>query len=194
MSEQSPAHHLRDLRVQVGGADSVPDKLFGWIPRFTNMEKMLLFGDGWAASSLRPSLWRLPQSITSLTINTNVFTFVQVWDIMTQLPNLADLSLSGSRASTHESVSPETGKPQRGRFGGRLLLRGGYASKDVMDALLEIPAGLRFTEVAIFCGRDLLLSAVSLVEACSKTLVKLSQSVYFLSKSPPSSWFAGSSA
>ena len=104
---------------------------------------------------------------------------------MAQLPNLDDLSLSGSRISVREGVLPEIGTPQRGRFGGRLLLSGGYASEDVMGTLLEIPCGLRFTEVENSSTRSSLLSAVRLAEACSKTLVKLSQTVYFFSKPPP---------
>jgi len=191
--EQSPGHHIRDLRVEIGRVHCVPDAFFERISWFTDVERMSLSGDGWIMSSLRPSLWRLPRSITSLTIDTNVFTHTQVWDIIAQLPNLDDLSLSGSSFSSYSEIAlPEPGIPQRGRFGGRLLLRGGYASQDVMDGLSEIPVGLRFTEVEIFCGGDLLLSAVRLAEACGKTILKLSQTVDFFCKPHPfsrSNWF-----
>jgi len=190
--EESPAHHVRDLRVRVGGADRVPDKFFEYIPWFTEVEWMSLLGHGGATSSLSPLLWRLPQSITSLAIDTSLFTLAQVWEIMAQLPNLDDLSLSGSRTPVRKGVLPEIRTPQRGGFRGRLVLRG-YSGKDVMVMLLKIPPGLRFTEVGISCGRDLLPSAVRLAEACSETLLKLSQTVCFLGKSPPSPGPAGSS-
>ena len=170
--EESPVHHVRDLRVRIRGADRVPDKFFEYILWFTDVE-VSLFGNGNDTSSLRTSLWMLPQSITSLAIDTSVFTLVQVWNIMAQLPNLDDLALSGFRTRVRERVLPKIRTPQRGRFRGRLLLPG-YFGKDVMGMLLEIQPWLRFTEVEISYGRDLFLSTVRLVEACDKTLVKLS--------------------
>ena len=184
MPEESPAHHVRDLSVRIGGADCVPDAFFGCIPWFTNVGKMSFWGHGRVGSSLKPSLWRLPRSITSLIIDANLFTLVQVRDIMAQLPNLDNLSLSGSRAPARQGVSSEIGTPQWGRFGGRLVLGGGYSIKCVMSMLLDIPSGLRFTEVKTSSMRSSLLSAVRLAEACSKTLVKLSQTVYSHGKSP----------
>jgi len=185
--ENSPAHHVRVLCVRIGGADCVPDRFFEYILWFTDVVKVYLLGHGSVGSSLRPSLWRLPQSITSLTIDTSVFALVQVWEIMAQLPNLDDLSLSGSHSPVRQGVliSPEIGMPLRGRFGGRLVLSSGWSGKGVIGKLLEVPSGLRFTEVEISSTRSSLLSAVSLVEACSKTLVKLSQTVYFLGKPFP---------
>jgi len=190
--KNSPAHHVRDLRVWIGGADCVPDKFFEYIPRFTDVERMALWGHGSVGLSLRPSLWMLPQSVTSLAVDATGFTLVQVWEIMARLPNLDNLSLSGSYTPIRGSVLPEIGTSLKGRFGGKLLVCGGYASKDVMDALSAILSGLCFTQVEIFCGRSSLLSAVRLAEACSKTLVKLSQVVYFFGQSHPffrSSWF-----
>ena len=188
--EESPARHVRDLRVWIGRKVHVPDKFFEYLPWFTNVERMTFLGYGSAASLLRPSLWRLTQSVTSLTIDVNVFTLTQVWEIMAQLPNLDDLSLSGFRIPVREDALPEIGTPLWGRFSGRLLLRGGYSHKDVMDALLEIPSGLHFTEVNTICGRSL-FSVVRLAEACGKTLMKLSQTVCLLGK-PPSPGLAGS--
>jgi len=54
-----------------------------------------------------------------------------------------------------------------------------------MNMLLEIPTGLRFTEVEIRCFYECFSSAVRLVEACAKTLVKLSHTVVFDCKSHP---------
>jgi len=192
--EESPAHHVRNLRVWIGGADCVPDKFFEYIPWFTRVGRMSFWGCGRVGSPLRPSLWRLPQSITSLTIDTSVFTLVQVWDIMAQLPNLDDLSLSGPRTPVREGVLPEIRTPQRGRFRGRLLLSSGYSGKGVMGMLLDVPSGLHFTEVGTSSTRSSLLLAVRLAEACNKTLAKLSQTVYLLGKSRPSPGLVGSGA
>ena len=179
--EQSPAHHIRDLRVRIGGVDCVPERFFEWIPWFMDVTRLSLLGHGFG-SSLRPSLWRLPQSITSLTIDTSVFTLVQVWNIMAQLPNLDDLSLSGSRTP---GALPEIRPPLRGRFRGRLLLSGGYSGKGFMGKLAETPSGLCFTDVETSSTRSSFLSAVRLAEACGKTLVKLSQTIYLFGKPHP---------
>jgi len=44
--EESPAHHVRDLRVWIGGGNSVPEKFFEYIHWFTNVEKLSLCGFG----------------------------------------------------------------------------------------------------------------------------------------------------
>jgi len=180
--EESPAHHLRDLRIWIGGHHRrVPERLFECTPWFTNVEKVSLLGY-WGFPQLRiPSCWRLPQSVTSLTVNTNVATLVQIRNIMAQLPNLENLSLSGSHI-------PVNRRALLGRFVGQLQLCGGYADEDTMNMLLEIPNGLHFSEARIQCMRERLLSAVGLVEACGNTLVKLSHTVTFRGKSCHFSW------
>ena len=82
---------------------------------------------------------------------------------MAQLPNLDGLSLSGILVSA--GVPPEIGPTLRGRFGGRLLLRGDYTGKNVVDMLLEVSSGMHFTEVQIYCVQGRLPSAVRLAEA-----------------------------
>ena len=42
--EDSPAHHVRDLRIQIGGLYFVPQTFFECIPWFTNAEKIPLLG------------------------------------------------------------------------------------------------------------------------------------------------------
>jgi len=129
--------------------------------------------------------WRLPQSITSLTMRTDTASLVQVRDILAQLPNLDDLSLSGALVPVSRKALPGIGTDLRGEFGGRLQLFKEYAGKDAMNILLEIPTGLRFTEVEIRGMHECLLPTVRLAEACCKTLVKLSYTVSSYCESCP---------
>ena len=181
--EESPAHHVRELRVRIVGDHCVPERFFEYARWFMNV-KMSLLGSG-GLCQRRPSLWKLPQSVTSLTINMDVVTLVQLRDIMAQLPSLDNLSLSGSPVPVDRSALLGVGTTLRGRFGGKLLLRDGCAHKDVADVLLGVPTGLRFTEVDIRCMPECLLSTVRLVEACGKTLVKLSYMITSHGKSHP---------
>ena len=175
--EESPARHVRDLRFSIRGYEGAPEKFFEYIPWFTNVEKVTLLGHGSFQPLWIPWLWKLPRSVTSLTINTGVVTVAQIRDIIVQLPNLNDLSLSGSIAMMDRRTLAGIGTVLRGRFGGRLRLLKGHAVKDVMDMLLEIPTGLHFTDVQICSTYGCLLSTVTLAEACCKTIVKLSYTV-----------------
>jgi len=182
--EESPAHFVRDLRVSTGGSDRL---FFEYTPWFTNVERVTLLGDGeWT-----PTCWRLPESITSLTMRTDTATLVQIRDILAQLPNLDDLSLSGANYTLNETTSVGIGTVLKGRFGGRLQLLKGYAGMGVVDMLLEVPTGLRFTEVEIRCIHGCLPSTVRLAEVCCKTLVKLSYAVTCYCKFHPFSQSSG---
>jgi len=186
--EESPAHHIRDLRLQIGQVTRIPEEFFKCFPWFTGMDRMSLLGSGGGGvplgyvgtSPLRePSFWKLPRSVTSLTVSTCVVTLVQVRDIMAQLPNLDDLELSGFiiiRVDRGGLLG--IGKALKGRFGGRLRLRETGVGEDVINMLLDIPSGLRFAELEIHCTHNPLpSSAVRLAEACRKTLVKISHTV-----------------
>ena len=74
-------------------------------------------------------------------------TLVQIRDVIAQLPNLDNLELSGFLVAVSRRDLPGIGTVARGRFGGRLMLSGHYAHKDTINMLLEVPSGLRFTEV-----------------------------------------------
>ena len=182
--EESPAHHVRDLRLQIGLDARIPEKFFESFPWFTDVDRMSFSGYGGLPlgyggfSPLRePSFWKLPRSVTSLTIWTGAVTLVQVRDIMAQLPNLDDLLLLGFAEEDSRKL-PGIGTVLKGRFNGRLMLGGSCADEDIINMLLEIPSGLRFAELDINCTRNLLPSpAVSLAEACGKTLMKLSHTV-----------------
>jgi len=172
--EKSPAHYIRDLCVSTGGPDGSPGGLFfRYAPWIMDVERVTFWGDGrWI-----PMFWRLPQSITSLTVRTDGSSLLQVRNIMAQLPNLDDLSLSGALIPLSRSVLAGIGIDLRGRFGGQLRLSEGCACKDVVDMLLEVPTGLRFTEAEIRGMGECLLLTVRLTEACCETLVKLSYAV-----------------
>ena len=130
--------------------------------------------------------------MTSLTIDADAVTVAQIRDVTVQLPNLDDLSLSGSIFVLDRRVLVGIGTVLRGRFGGRLQLLKGHVDKDVMNMLLEIPTGLHFTDVQIRGTRERPLSTVTLAEACSKTLVKLAYTVSFYSESHPFPQFSWS--
>ena len=174
--EESPAHYVRDLHVSTGGSDHLFFKYAAW---FTKLERMTLLGDGnWA-----PTLWRLPQSITSLTVKTDASKPVHIRDIMAHMPNLEDLSLSGGLLYPVDRTSVGIGSTLRGRFRGRLQLSEDYATPYAVDMLLDIPTGLWFTEVKVHGIHGCLASIVRLVEGCCKTLVKLSYCSSFECKS-----------
>ena len=65
--EESPAHHVRDLRFSVGGPISVLERFFEHMPWFTNVEGVALSRYNTFKPFWLPSFWRLPQSATSLT-------------------------------------------------------------------------------------------------------------------------------
>jgi len=175
--EESPAHHIKDLCIWIGGGrHGTPQKFCEYTQWFTNVEKMTLMG---VPSYRVPLLGRLPQSATSLTINTDAATPLQLQHIMTQLPNLNNVLLSGSLLPVDRTALPGIGMALGGRFGGRLILRDGCAGEGVVNMLLEVPSGLHFTELQVQCTRKGLPSAVRLAAACSKTLVKLSHTITF---------------
>jgi len=179
--EESPSHYVRAIHIWTGGTQCVPEKLSEYASWFPNTEKMCLVGN--AEGSTLP-----PYSCLEYT---GGVTLVQVRDVMAQLPNLHDLSLSMFLVAADSRELPGIGTVLRGRFGGKLSLCGQYADKDTINMLLEVPSGLRFTEVRISCTCDCLLSTVRLVEACGDTLVKLSHMINVDGKSHPSHNLAG---
>jgi len=182
VQEDSPAHLVRDLRIEIKQPASIPGKLFECISWFTNVERISLLGPwgyplgGRFPPLCEPSFWKLPRSVTSLTV-TIAITLVQVRDIVAQLPNLDDLVLT-KFAEEDRTKLPVTGTGLKGTFGGRLILCGPCVREGIINMLLETPSGLHFAELEIYCTRNCLpSSAVRLAEACGKTLVKLSHTV-----------------
>ena len=188
--EESPAHYVRYLSAQIGERDCIPEEFFQrTLPWFGNVKNVALWGD-WYGRQVYP-FWRLPQPVTTLAIGMNAFTLMEIRDLLARLPNLDNLSHSCCLAD--DRARPVIEAVPRGRFSGRLQLLGGPAHEDLANMLLEVPTGLRFTEMDISCRRKCLLSSVRLVEACAKTLVKLSFGISFHGK-PHSSSLADSSA
>jgi hypothetical protein len=187
--EESPAHHVRNLRFLLGEFFGAPSRRFSeHTPWFANVEKMTLSGRGGCLPSWMPSLGRLPQSITSLIINMDMVSLARIRDVLVQLPNLNDLSLSGPLIVVDRSTLLGMRIDLGGRFGGQLRLFNGCAEKDVMNMLLEVPTGLHFTEMYIRGAHKSFLSTVRLAEACGKTLAKLSYAVSIHGSPYPFSW------
>lgn len=184
--EDSPARHVRDLSLSIGKRDNGPKGFFEHIPLFTSVERVTLLVDERSQPLSIPSFWKLPQSATSLTIRTDAAVrLVQLRNLMAQLPNLDDLSLSGNLVAVNRKMLLGMGAALKGRFRGKLQLLNGYASESVVDTLLEVPTGLRFTEVQVSSTHECLLPTVRLAEACSETLEKLLYTTSLHRKSHP---------
>ena len=182
--EGSPAHHVKNLRFSIRKRDDVPERFFEYTPWFTNVKRIALLGDVNLLPLQTHSLWRLPQSATSLAIGANsTVRLMQIRDVMSRLPNLDNLSLSASLVEVDRMTSLGIGTILKGRFSGKLRLRRGYAHGSTVDMLLEVPTGLHFAEVNIRTTHECLLSTVRLAEACAKTLVRLSYVVSIQCKS-----------
>jgi len=186
--EESPAHHFRALRLTITGINWFPDKFFEHAPLFTNVRKLYLFGREDCLESRLPSLWRLPEYVTSLTIQAPFggVSLVGIWDIMARLPNLNDLSLWGGVIPADRNALLGIGTVPRGRFGGELVLRDVYSKRrDATIILFKILTGSPFSKVGIDCAREHIPRVIRLVEACSETIVKLSLNVFFSGKYHP---------
>ena len=182
--EESPAYYVRALHISIEGINWFPDEFFEHAPRFTNVRKLSLFGGKDCLVSRLPSLWKLPESVTSLTIDaSNGVSLVPILDSMARLPNLDDLSLRGRVISADSSALPGIWMVPRRRFGGKLELRDVYL--DHISILLELLTGSQFSKVEVDCTREHIPSVIRLVEACSKTIVKLSLNVRFGGKYHP---------
>jgi len=174
--EVGPAIYVKDLRFSIEGASSAPEEFFEHAPWFTNARKMSLEGYIMYPSLGITSFARLPQSVTSLTIDAGRgrIELVQIRNIMVHLPNLNDLAISGIVVARSKSLLPGLGAALKGRFGGEFRLGDGYTNEDVVNMLLGVPTGLHFTTLNIYPNRACLLQTVRVAEACRKTLVELS--------------------
>ena len=181
--EESPAHHVLVLHISNNAIDWVPVKFFDHAPRFTNVRKLFLFGGEHCAGPRVPSLWKLPESVTSLAISaSNGASLVKIWEIVAQLPNLDDLSLQGRFIQADRSALLGIGTVPRGRFGGKLVLRNVYGAGRGHIEFLEILTGSPFSRVEIDYAREYIPAVIRLVEACSQTIVKLSLNVRYSGK------------
>ena len=185
--ERSLAHLVRELTLSLGGRHAAPEEFFRHTQWFTNVEKLTVSGIQGFQPVWIPPFGRLPESVTSLTIDTDIVTLLEIRDLMMQLPNLKDLAFSGSLHKVGRDGLRGIGTVLRGGFGGqlRLLRLKRHADTDVMNMLLEVPTGLHFTEVHTIAVNDCLPPTARLTEACGKNLVKLTYSVDDHCKSIP---------
>ena len=112
-------------------------------------------------------------------------TVPQIRDVMDRLPNLNDLSLSGSLVKTDKDRLQGIGTGLKGKFRGQLRLLKGHVDVDIVNMLLEVPAGLHFTEVYIHSANECLRPTLMLAKACGESLVKLTYRVKDYCESPP---------
>ena len=104
---------------------------------------------------------------------------------MAQLPDLDDLTLSGylipmARISFQGSEQPLCADSVDDCYSATDML-----ARMSTSWLLEVPPGLRFAEVDVYCTRKHLPLAVRPAQACDKTLLKLLHTVIFYGRSHP---------
>lgn len=188
--EKSPAYYVKFLRISFGEHYDAPEEFFKYIPWFANA-KTTLTGSLTLPSPGIPLFGRLSHSVTSLAVEAVRIELIRVRDIMMHLPNLNDLTLTGTVVAQSGEALPGSGTVLKGKFGGEFRLRNGYIGEDFVNMLLEAPTGLHFTKLRIDANRACLLQTVRLAEACGKTLVELSYMGPNHGKSHPfrSCWF-----
>ena len=183
--EESPAYYVKDLRFSLGAHFGGPKEFVEHTPWFTNAEKLTVTVDTAFRPIDIPFFARLPQSPTSLTMEALSCQneFVHMLDVMAQLPNLENVTVSGNFVVRVGKPRPATAP--RGRFGGELRIRNGQTEKSFVNLLLEVPTGLHFTKIHVHPDCACLLQTVRLVEACCETLVELTYMGSILGKSSP---------
>jgi len=153
-------------------ASDTPIQLTEYMPYFSNVLDLTLVGGRCETREWISSIGRLPTSIRSLTMKFVSVTNAQVLEIMGQLPNLNDLSLStvkggGSPAGVGEIL--------RGRYSGKLelLLKEDFHAS-IARSLLETSEGLGFKSIKAFSNtEDDFPVYADLVNACRDTLADL---------------------
>jgi len=162
------------MRIHI--ASDTPTQLAEYMPYFSDVRDLTLIGGRCHKHEWISGIGRLPTSICSLTMQFVSVTNVQVLEIMEQLPNLDDLSLSTFKGA---SFPAEAGEILRGRYGGKLdllLMEDFHAS--IVRSLLKAPEGLGFKSIKAFCNTgDDFPAYVDLVATCRDTLVDLDISV-----------------
>ena len=169
MPEESPAHYVRYLSFAIQGDSYGPEEFFEYTPWFASVERATSRGYNKYNLPCIPSFWRLPRPVSSLVIGANRITLPQIRSIIAQLPDLDNLLLSGSLVRGDKP--PVIEAALKGRFSGRLRLVGELES--FVHMLLDIPAGLHYTEVQVHSIHERVLSTVRPAGACGETLEKL---------------------
>jgi hypothetical protein len=111
--EESPAHHVRDLRFSTGGCQGTPPRFFVVYGR----EEDDLVGAQRVSVVADTFFGGLQQSVTSLTIDIAAIALTQIRDVLMQVPSLDDLSLSGFLDTVERNTLPGMGTVLRGGGG-----------------------------------------------------------------------------
>lgn len=176
--EASPAKHVRDLSL----CFIQPEADINFANRihyFSNVQKLTLIGRTATDPGFISALGQLPPSIRSVDITFSKVLTAHIISVMRQLPNLENLSLMSTEWIG--LIPPGTGKLIQGRLNGKLRLRRRFARCDILNMLMEVPAGPQFTEVEIRDARiDCFPATLRLVRACQGTLRKLHFSILVL--------------
>jgi hypothetical protein len=170
----SPAAYTCEMRIHLA-SDATPTHLAEYMPYFSNVRDLTLIGGGCENREWVSSIGKLPTSVRSLTMKFVSVTNAQVFDVMEQLPNLDDFSLSTFKGGDFPAGA---GEILRGRYGGKLELLVEDFHASIVRSLLEAPEGLGFKSIKALCSTgDDLLVYVDLVAACRDTLADLDISV-----------------
>lgn len=179
--EDSPAKYVRDLSFCFIEAD-VPIDFADRISYFSNVQKLTLIGRTANNPDFISALGQLPPSIRSVDVTFYEVLTAHIVSVIQQLPNLVNLSLMNTRWGG--PIPPGTGKLVPGRLSGKLRLRRQFAHRDLLNMLMEVPAGPQFTEVEIRdAWMDCFPASLTLVRACQDTLTKLHFSTLVLGTS-----------
>ena len=184
--EQGPGHHVRRVDINLERSDPDLHKIIERFHGFPKLKTITVCRVGRGRSLWMSQFVGLPQFVTSLRLEEHSITLWQTRDVMSQLPNLDDLRLTGTLPVTDRNEAQGIGTTLTAKFRGRLELctvGPRCFDTDIVNMLLEVPTGLHFKDVH---SRACLSSTVRIVEACSKTLVKLLYEFYDRSESAPS--------
>lgn len=170
----SPAPYAREMRIHI--SSEAPMRLSEYMPYFSHVRDLTLIGGRCENRDWILSLGQLPPSIRSLTMKFASITNAQVFEIMEQLPNLDDLSLSAFKGA---GLTLEAGEILKGRYNGKLdLLLMDDFHAGIVRSLLNAPEGLGFRSIKALCNtEDDFPVYVDLVASCQDTLVDLDISV-----------------
>jgi hypothetical protein len=181
--EDSPARHVRDLSFCFVQPD-VPIDFADRMPYFSNVQQLTLVGRSATNPDFLSALGQLPLSIRSVDITFTKVLTTHIISLMKQLPNLDNLSLMSTEWTG--PIPPGTGQLIQARLSGKLRLRRKLAHCDLLNMLMEVPAGPQFTEVEIRDARmNCFPATLKLVKACQDTLTKLHFSALVLGNSSP---------
>ena len=175
----SPAHYVRILHlthfkiVTVAISDALP-----WVHSFNNIVDLRVVTVGQHDYHVSFAQFRgISPTLKSLRLFYSFAPLSEVLDLICSFPLLEDLSLcSVQQPYTKENADEWNDTSTSPKLTGSLLLSG--SNRNITRKLLDLPGGLRFSKIRVFCaigGSDL---AKELVSVCSDTLESLCVEFY----------------